>query len=146
MKYKLSFVLLLIPFGASATHHCPAIDTITRVDSFYTAATEGGDWVGNVQGSLITHREIKDFSEALLIVDGDNSTTTGQGKFQKCTYNLETEGKQVDMYYGATTWMASVSEKPNWKYQQGAFIDRYTCSEVAPEDCKFDILVPDATS
>ncbi|MCB5301886.1 DUF3757 domain-containing protein [Yersinia bercovieri] len=149
MKYNLAFVLLLTPFSLFATQHCPAIDTITQVGAAYTAKTaEGGEWIGLLQGTLPAQSAIKDFSEALLILDSDRDkgNLIDQGNFQKCTYNLETEGKQIDMYYDNKTWLVSISGKPHWKYQQSPLLEIYLCSDVAAEECKFDILPQESTS
>ncbi|PSH24225.1 hypothetical protein B7R74_00480 [Yersinia pseudotuberculosis] len=149
MKYQLSFVLLLTPLAVFAEQHCPAIDAIKQIGGVYTAqATSGEEWVGILQGPPPQESGIKRFSEALFVVEGENNgnNVTGSGKFQKCTYDLQAEDIQLDMYYGGTTWIASVSGKPHWEYEKGGFFEIYTCSTVAPEDCKFDILVPGSMS
>ncbi|WP_145487688.1 DUF3757 domain-containing protein [Yersinia aleksiciae] len=146
MKYYLSFVLLLTPLSVFATLHCPAIDTISRTGGVYTAATtEGGEWVGILQGTVPQPGDIQDFNEALLILDGDRDkgNLIDQGNFQKCTYNLEAEGKQIDMYYENATWLVSISGKPHWKYQQTPLFEFYLCSNVAAEECEFEILPQD---
>lgn len=143
MKHHLSFVLLLIPFSVFATLHCPAVDTIKHTGGVYTApSTEGEEWIGTLQGDIPLLSAIQDFSEALLITDnnGDNDGISRQGKFQKCTYNLEAQGRKLDMYYGNSTWMASISGKPHWKHQQTAFFNLYQCSGVAAEECEFELL------
>ncbi|HHL2558658.1 TPA: DUF3757 domain-containing protein [Yersinia enterocolitica] len=147
MKYKLPFALLLMPFSAFATQHCPAIDTIKHNNGVYTATTAGvGEWVGAVQGEIPQDSAIKSFHEALLILnsDGGEDNIIDQGRFQKCTYNLQTEGKLMDMYFDNQTWRASISGKPHWRYQQTAFLEIYSCSGVAPELCEFEIMLPAA--
>ncbi len=149
MKYQLSFVLLLTPLAVFAEQHCPAIDAIKLIGGVYTAkATSGEEWVGILQGPLPQESGIKRFSEALFVVEGENNgnNVTGSGKFQKCTYDLQAENIQLDMYYGGTTWIASIRRKPYWEYEKGGFFEIYTCSNVAPEYCKFDILVPGSAS
>lgn len=147
MKYKLPFVLLLMPLGALATQHCPPIDIIKHNNGIYTATTAGvGEWVGTLQGDIPQNGAIKSFHEALLILNTDNGEDNiiDQGRFQKCTYNLQAEGKLIDMYFDNKTWRASISGKPHWRYQQTAFLEIYSCSEVAPEACEFEILLPAA--
>ncbi|QHB31175.1 DUF3757 domain-containing protein [Yersinia canariae] len=144
MKSKLPFLFLFFTPFAALAHHCPAINTIKQIGLFYTAETGGEEeWRGILQESIPQNNTaIKDFSEALIIIDreseGDN--VIEQGKFQKCIYNLQADGWQLDMYYGNKTWRASVSEKPHWKYQQTPFLEIYQCSGVVAEECKFDIL------
>ncbi|WP_145520524.1 DUF3757 domain-containing protein [Yersinia mollaretii] len=148
MKCKLSFVLLLTPFSVFATLHCPAIDTIKQIGGVYTAPAMGGEeWIGTLQGNNNQFGAIQDFSEALLIIDnnGEKEGMSQQGKFQKCTYNLEAQGRKLDMYYGNSTWIASISGKPHWKHQQTAFFNIYQCSGVAAEECEFDLLEPGST-
>ncbi|HEN3644292.1 TPA: DUF3757 domain-containing protein [Yersinia enterocolitica] len=147
MKYKLPFALLLIPFGAFATLHCPAIDTIKYSNGVYNAHTaDVGEWGGTLQGDIPHDGTIKSFHEALLILnsDGGEDNIIDQGRFQKCTYNLQAEGKLLDMYFDNKTWRASISGKPYWQYQQTPFFELYRCSGVAPELCEFDIMLPAA--
>lgn len=144
MKYKIPFSFLLwVPLGALAQLHCPAVETIKQVGSTYSAPSAGSEeWIGLVQGSPPQSSAIKNFSEALIIIDSEKNNVVGQGEFQKCTYNLQMPGKQVDMYYGNKTWSVSISEHPLWVYQQNPFLEIYQCSGVAAEQCKFDILAP----
>jgi Protein of unknown function (DUF3757) len=149
MRYKLPFVLLLAPFGVFAKHHCPAIYEIKQTGGVYTAqATGGGEWIGILQGTVPQLSAIRDFSEALLIIDNGKKqgNIIDQGRFQKCTYNLQAEGKQIDMSYENKTWQASISGKPHWEYHQTAFLEIYQCAGVAAEECEFDILEQDPTS
>lgn len=149
MKYKLPVLLLLIPFGTSAAQHCPAIDTIKHNNGVYTAPTAGvSEWIGTLQGEIPQLSAIKSFHEALLILDGgsEEGNSVHQGKFQKCTYNLQAEGQLIDMYLDNKTWPASISGKPHWQYQQTAFLEIYHCSKVAAEECQFDILPSESAS
>ncbi|MBW5826665.1 DUF3757 domain-containing protein [Yersinia kristensenii] len=145
MKYKLPCLFLFFaPFSALATLHCPAINEIKHGAGVYTAvAADDTEWSGTLQGELPQFGTIKDFSEAMMIVEG--SSEEKRGKFQKCTYNLHAEGKQIDMFYENKAWLASISDKPHWKYEQGGFLNYYTCSGVAPEACQFDIVAASAT-
>ncbi|CNK59314.1 DUF3757 domain-containing protein [Yersinia aleksiciae] len=141
MKYHLSFVLLLTPFSVFATLHCPEIDSISQRGGIYLAATtEGGQWVGTLQGAVSPPIPVKDFNEALLILNSDKSSFVDQGNFQKCTYNLEAEDKQIDMYYENRSWLASISGKPHWVHQKTPLFEFYRCSGVAAEECEFEIL------
>ncbi|AHM76035.1 DUF3757 domain-containing protein [Yersinia hibernica] len=144
MKCKLAFLFLFFPPFTALAHHCPALDAIKQVGLFYTAETAGGEeWQGIVQGSIPQNKTaIKDFSEALISIDQESleSNAIEQGKFQKCIYNLQADGWQLDMYYGNKTWRVSISGKPHWKYQQTPLFEMYQCSGVAAEQCKFDIL------
>ncbi|CNI66540.1 DUF3757 domain-containing protein [Yersinia vastinensis] len=145
MKYKTPFLLLFFtPFGALAEHHCPAISAIKQAAQIYTATGNGDDeWIGVLQESIPENKAaIKDFSEALLIIDNesDKDKNAMQGIFQKCTYNLHDAGRQVDMYYGNKTWPVSINGKPHWAYQKTAFLEIYQCSGVAAEECQFDIV------
>ncbi|CNH94993.1 Protein of uncharacterised function (DUF3757) [Yersinia thracica] len=150
MKYKSPVLWLLCAPLSAVAQHCPAINTIQQIGLFYSAETGGDEkWIGSLQGSIPQNKTaIKDFSEALLIIDSENEegNSVHQGKFQKCTYNLQAEGWQLDMYYGNKTWPASISGKPHWQYQQTAFLEIYHCSEVAAEECQFDILPSESAS
>lgn len=150
MKCKLPVLwLFFAPFGALA-QHCPAINAIQQIGLSYSAETGGDEqWIGSLQGSIPQGKTaIKDFSEAVLILDGevDEVNNVHQGKFQKCTYNLQAEGWQLDMYYGNKTWRASIMGKPHWEYQKTPFLEIYQCSGVAAEECKFDILPAESAS
>ncbi|WP_145588802.1 DUF3757 domain-containing protein [Yersinia rochesterensis] len=150
MKYKLPVLwLLYAPFIAVA-QHCPAINTIQQIGLFYSAEADGDEqWTGSLQGSIPQNKTaIKDFSEALLILNSKNEegNSVHQGIFQKCIYNLQAEGWQLDMYYGNKTWPVSISGKPHWQYQQTAFLEIYHCSKVAAEECQFDILPSESAS
>lgn len=147
MKYKSAFLLFfLAPIEVLAQHHCPAIDSIKQSALIYTAVTVGGEeWSGALHGPIPENKtDITGFSEAFLIIDSDSDkgNAIDQGIFQKCTYNLLAEGKKLDMYYGNKTWLASISGKPHWVYQQTPFLETYRCAGVAAEECKFDILAP----
>ncbi|AJJ63220.1 DUF3757 domain-containing protein [Yersinia aldovae] len=144
MTYKLPFLLLFTSFGTVAQLHCPAVNTIKQVGGVYTAPAAGNEeWVGTLQGVVPSNGSIKNFSEALIIIDSEKNNVVGQGMFQKCTYNLQAQGRQIDMFYGNKTWRVSISEQPLWVYQQNPFLEIYQCSGVAAEECRFDILAPD---
>ncbi|CNL49417.1 hypothetical protein yaldo0001_30290 [Yersinia aldovae ATCC 35236] len=144
MTYKLPFLLLFTSFGTVAQLHCPAVNTIKQVGGVYTAPAAGNEeWIGTLQGVVPSNGSIKNFSEALIIIDSEKNNVVGQGMFQKCTYNLQAQGKQIDMFYGNKTWRVSISEQPLWVYQQNPFLEIYQCSGVAAEECRFDILAPD---
>ncbi|MFW5398145.1 DUF3757 domain-containing protein [Yersinia sp. 1252 StPb PI] len=141
MKYKLPFLMLFTSFGALAQLHCPPVDTIKQIGGVYSAPAAGNEeWVGILQGTLPPNSSVKNFSEALIIIDSDKNNIVGQGEFQKCTYNLQAQGRQIDMFYGNKTWSVSVSGQPLWVYQQNPFLEIYQCSGVAAEECKFEIL------
>ncbi|MEY4475879.1 MAG: hypothetical protein RL248_1646 [Pseudomonadota bacterium] len=143
MKCKLTFALLLTSFGALAQLHCPAVDTIKQIGGVYSAPSTGNEeWIGLLSGNVPPNSSIKDFSEALIVIDSEKNNVVGQGVFQKCTYNLQAQGRQIDMFYGDKTWLVSINEQPLWVYQQNPFLEIYQCSGVAAEDCKFDILAP----
>lgn len=143
MKYKLPFLMLFTSFGTLAQLHCPAVDTIKQVGGVYSAPAAGNEeWIGLLSGNVPPNSAIKDFSEALIIIDSDKNNIVGQGEFQKCTYNLQAQGRQIDMFYGNKTWSVSISGQPLWVYQQNPFLEIYQCSGVAAEECKFDILAP----
>ncbi|WP_145513164.1 DUF3757 domain-containing protein [Yersinia massiliensis] len=149
MKYKLSFALLLTPLSVFSTLHCPAIDTISRIGGTYLAtSTEGGEWIGMLQGPIPQLADIQDFSEAFLILDSDRDkgNLIDQGNFQKCTYNLEAQDKQIDMYYKNKEWLVSISGKPHWKYHQTPLFEIYICADVAAEECTFEMLPQDSDS
>ncbi|CNJ09636.1 DUF3757 domain-containing protein [Yersinia aldovae] len=144
MTYKLPFLLLFTSFGTVAQLHCPAVNTIKQVGGVYTAPAAGNEeWIGTLQGVVPSNGSIKNFSEALIIIDSEKNNVVGQGMFQKCTYNLQAQGRQIDMFYGNKTWRVSISEQPLWVYQQNPFLEIYQCSGVAAEECRFDILAPD---
>ncbi|CNI04258.1 Protein of uncharacterised function (DUF3757) [Yersinia aldovae] len=144
MTYKLPLLLLFTSFGTVAQLHCPAVNTIKQVGGVYTAPAAGNEeWIGTLQGVVPSNGSIKNFSEALIIIDSEKNNVVGQGMFQKCTYNLQAQGRQIDMFYGNKTWRVSISEQPLWVYQQNPFLEIYQCSDVAAEECKFDILAPD---
>ncbi|AJJ18576.1 MULTISPECIES: DUF3757 domain-containing protein [Yersinia] len=143
MKYKLPFLMLFTSFNTLAQLHCPPVDTIKQTGAVYSAPAAGNEeWIGMLQGTLPPNSSVKNFSEALIIIDSDKNNIVGQGEFQKCTYNLQAQGRQIDMFYGNKTWSVSISGQPLWVYQQNPFLEIYQCSGVAAEECKFDILAP----
>ncbi|WP_145550528.1 DUF3757 domain-containing protein [Yersinia intermedia] len=143
MKYKLPFLMLFTSFNTLAQLHCPPVDTIKQTGAVYSAPAAGNEeWIGMLQGTLPPNSSVKNFSEALIIIDSDKNNIVGQGEFQKCTYNLQAQGRQIDMFYDNKTWSVSISGQPLWVYQQNPFLEIYQCSGVAAEECKFDILAP----